>query len=1116
MKTGPFARRFLHYTDPIVMGEPFMRVLVYLFALVLSLLTGGVASAQESRGWFGADVLDVTKAEADKLGWDAAHGAKLGVVAAGSPADKAGLKAGEIVDLVDGVEVETSSAFEKTIAAKSPGSEIRLRVLSGGRERRIAVTLAEPPKIQPTQDQGGPLLMLDTGGHMAKMTGLTFTPDGKQLVSAGDDKVIRVWDWEAGKTIRTIRGQVGPGHEGKIFAMALSPDGRWLAAAGWMDSTIATTPCCGDIRLYDFATGKLVALLKGHTAVVNSLAFSPDSKRLISGGGLGDLSAIIWDVEGRKSLHRLQGHKAEICAVAFAPNGERVVTGSYDATLRLWRVSDGGLIAEMKGHMDKVSRALAIRSSDGMIASGDYAGEIRLWDGNTGRFVRTLANQGGEVGSLRFSPDGKLLLSTFGECGSCSRIQHVWNVATGEDRATHATDENFVYAAAISPDGKLAATGGGNKFKIGVWELATGAPVNGPQGKPVVLAGTSAPSWAAAFSADGKRIGWGNTWRTHTTLASNPLQYQLRLPAPGSALGRPEPLGEAAARGFVRARVTLGDLTLLHRKGGAFGYDAFLDIKQGDKVIASMERDSTNGYRHLAYSFTPDGQTIISGGAGVLTAYDLKGYRLGDFVGHESDIWAVTPSPDGKFLVSGSADQTVRLWNLKTRELIVTLFNGTDGEWVMWTPQGYYTGSPGADKIVGWQINKGSDQVPDYVGADQLRDHLNRPDIVEKAIILASAEQAVREAPGTTFKLADLLARPVPRFKILSPRADEVQRGGRAVVRIAIESTSDPIKAIRVQVNGREIGDVTPDIGSGGFAGGERMLVVPLARGKNEVRITLTNAIGEKAEALTLNHEGEGALDKRGTLYILAIGVDKYPRLGNTCGILGDKSCNLTVSGADARSLVAAVEKRLGPAHDKIVRHLLINGAGGKDEPTATNILDAIDTLKQAEETDTVLLFVAGHGINEGPNYRFLATNAEWAGDALRGSTVVPWQILQEAVEGAKGRRILFIDTCHSGNAYNQRLGNAAYHANIIAYTAARFDQTAKEDDKLGHGLFTYAVVEGLEGKGGIGAHRQISTKELADYVIKRVEELAKAQNASQEPQYFKGRDAEDYVLAKW
>src|SRR5262249_49441072 len=113
-------------------------------------------------------------------------------------------------------------------------------------------------------------------------------------------------------------------------------------------------------------------------------------------------------------------------------------------------------------------------------------------------------------------------------------------------------------------------------------------------------------------------------------------------------------------------------------------------------------------------------------------------------------------------------------------------------------------------------------------------------------------------------------------------------------------------------------------------------------------------------------------------------------------------------------------------------------------------------------------------------------------------------------------RRILLIDTCHSGNAYNQRLGNAAYHANIIAYTAARFDQTALEDRELGHGLFTYAVIEGLEGKGELATRRQISTKELADYVIKRVQELARAQSESQEPQYYRGRDADDYVLARW
>ena len=121
--------------------------------------------------------------------------------------------------------------------------------------------------------------------------------------------------------------------------------------------------------------------------------------------------------------------------------------------------------------------------------------------------------------------------------------------------------------------------------------------------------------------------------------------------------------------------------------------------------------------------------------------------------------------------------------------------------------------------------------------------------------MLGSAEQAVRNSPGTTFQLADLLARPVPRLRILSPQADTIQRGGRATVKINVEAAPDPIKAFRVQVNGRLVEETTAVIASGGISTGERDIAVPLAKGRNDIRITLTNAIGEKAETVTLTHE---------------------------------------------------------------------------------------------------------------------------------------------------------------------------------------------------------------------------------------------------------------------
>lgn len=603
-------------------------------------------------------------------------------------------------------------------------------------------------------------LMLDTGGHMALINGLVFTPDGKQIVTASDDKVIRVWDWQAGTTIRTIRGQVGPGEEGKIFALALSPDGRWLAAAGWTAAHGSRTPCCGDIRLYDFASGELRALLRGHTDAAFALAFSTDSKRLISSSA--DKTAIIWDVERREILHRLKGHTQDLYAVAFSPDGKRAVTASDDAIVRLWRTSDGGLIAEMKGHEGDIDRALAVRRSDGLIASGDVTGAIRLWDGDTGRYLRTLAKQSSSVGVLRFSADGKLLLSTCRANGCTSKkLQHVWDVGTGKEVVAYPKHNNIVLAAAVSPDGRLAATAGGDDRAIHIWDLATGETRK-------VLAGTGAPAWAVGFSADGQTVGWGRTFKggpnqdSHISEATSPIEFQLRLPLGGREMGQPEAVGAAQVAGFIRARTTLGAYKLAHRPGGnPKRSDGVLDIAREGKAEASIERGSTTGYRHRSYSFSSDGQTVVTGGAnGTLTAYDLKGKVLGEFIGHEGDVWAVAPSFDGRLLVSGSADQTVRLWNPGTRELIVTLAHGTNGEWVIWTPQGYYAGSSGAGNMLGWQINKGADRAAEYVRAVQFRERLNRPDIVARAISLASATQAVRETAGATESLVDVLARP--------------------------------------------------------------------------------------------------------------------------------------------------------------------------------------------------------------------------------------------------------------------------------------------------------------------------------------------------------------------
>jgi WD40 repeat protein len=642
------------------------------------------APAKAQPGYLGVETADVTKDEAEKLGLDAPSGVRVVQPVAGGPAAQAGVQAGDVILSVDGSDVVGAKALALIEQSRAPGSTMRLRIVRDGRLRTLTVTLAARPRGPVVT----PMPVIDTGGHTAKINDVLFTRDGRYIVSAGEDKTIRVWDWRTGKLDRVIRGEASAGDAGKIFAIALSPDERWLAVGGWLGGTLEESRA---IRLYDFASGRLVRLLKGHTNVVFDLAFAPDSRRLVSGGA--DTTAIVWDVETGAALHRLEGHSDHIYAVRVTPDGQRVVTGSYDSTLRLWRLDTGAMIGRpLTGHGDKIERGVVISPNGGTIASGDRSGEIRIWDARTGAFQRTLARQGTVIGALAFSPDGRQLLSAVGKTEPSPEPDgaRIYDVATGREAVRYTAHDNIVIAATISPDGQWAATGGGDDHEIHVWALADGTPARGADGRPVILKGTGRPAWATGVALDGRTIAWGNIGMTRVNEATR-LEHQLRLPDATRGLGMAEPVTGPTT--FARATPERGGLRLANRRGGAFGSDALLDVIRDGTAVATVERGPTDGYDHRAYSFTPDGRWLVSSGsAGHLAAYAvadveraaaaIPGRVLKDdalaalakpYVGHESTVWAVTPSPDGRLLVTGSDDQTVRIWNLATQELLLTL-----------------------------------------------------------------------------------------------------------------------------------------------------------------------------------------------------------------------------------------------------------------------------------------------------------------------------------------------------------------------------------------------------------------------------------------------------------
>lgn len=1148
---------------------------VLVVAVMASIGTVGHAVGQT---WHGLSYETLTFEKAEAAGLVVFEGAIITNVAPKSPA-AANLKPGDVITYALGdkrqriVKAEDLTGVLRDVARGSKVTLVRAR--KDAATAKVVLNHVRPDTPTAAQTAAvlstAPVLMLDTGGHMSVIRDVHFTPDGKQLVSAGDDKVIRVWSLKTGKTVRTIRGDVSPGPPGKLYGMTLSGDGRWLAAAGWLTGP---RPLTRAVRIYDFASGTMVALLKGHKGVIDSLQFSSDSQYLVSSSK--DNSAIVWqaplvngaaDWRQGKQLHHLRGHIDDIYAVTFLPDGQRVVTGSDDRTLRVWDLKTGSLLAQLLGHRDRVrsvavtrDQAAKIGDNSYLLASGDRSGEVRLWRAqdltrasnaavieNSYLLVKQKRNA---INGLAFSKDGRHLLVNCGQKCSGDYTPRLYNLATRKYTRAKVKQTSIVLTSSWTNDGQWIATAGGSNQEIHVWSPATGLPKLDDKGNPIVLVGGGRPVWGTAVSPDNAWIGWGNKWRFHTSMAKNPIQFALQLPNANRSLGAPvrvtpQSIAEQGVpKVWRRAFTRTPQYRLSHRRGGKYGFNALMDVHSGERLLATLERQNYQGEDHRAYGFTTDRTGIISGGSfGVLQRYDLKGVlntakggtitgnqldrHTKSFVGHESAIWAATPSPDGRFLVSGAADQTMRFWNMQTRELVFTLFHapaadGGVGDWVIWTPQGFYTGSPDAGRLVGWQLNNGPSKTADYVTGGQFRKTLNRRDILERAIVLASAKRAVAElAPN--HNLARLLSARPPVLTLATPDPYSTAFRGYVDVTAFVQKGSFDVERYVVSVNDFKVKTVRAPIPRDHPRPPNGQLIegfkIPLGEGENDIVIKAVSSAGEsQAMKLRVSHNGEGPLDKRGTLHVLAVGVDKYAGLGSTCGSNQDESCDLSYAGKDAQLFAKSIKSALGPRHTGGVKvRVLANGGAAEDRPTASNILAALDDLADAGPIDTVAVFLAGHGERGSDGgYYFLPTDIRRSGgfEAVgTGRNILEWSKIQERLTKPEGRRLIFLDACQSGavgaaRAYNGRLLEDAQYENFVAFMASGPNQAAIERRDLGQGLFTHALAQGIAGAAHLPGERIVRVLKLGSYIADQVWELS---NGRQRPVYTPHAD---FVLA--
>lgn len=1012
---------------------------------------------------------------------------------------------------------------------------------------------AEPPEEKPAE----PKLVLDAQGFTSRVNSLAFSPDRQLLAAAGNDKTVRIFHLETGQIQATLRGYDGIGAEGECAAVAFSPSGRELLVGVQSNTTEGAIRVYdvadfeqiaqllpghdrgGVVRLAFSRDGRFLASVGADDEVLiwDWPTRKVRGRATVQGlpsylGFLTDIPVLIaFDRGGVKAWSAL--HAKEFAKLLPAEKGELGAPALVQKTLGRLMAMDRGM-RQVKlpyaGLEDARYLDLDV-GHDLRSGSGTKAGRpcyfVGLWSDVDGRLVRLYEGHGYGVPSLALSSDGAWVASGdhFGEI-------HLWEVATGKRKSLFSGSGRRIYSVGWAPNGQGLAFG--TKPHTGTrWKFNDYADLE------------------QTFDLDKRRIRDEITGNPQTAI----LREGDRELAPEIAAEWNVNALSYRRQGRRVSRYTFPPgvmaMCATFAKSSQLGLDEAVIVGRDDNAMMCMDLRGMIGRREFvghsapvtAAAVSPDGRFLASSSidrtlrvwslanlkiyadpdfdysAGGIVTYVLPGgfaeragIRYGDLLSrmggldmptlvdrYINDRWPFKVGEAVDFDMSrGGKPYRAKVTLIASSDFIeplISLFIDHAGEWVAWTPQGYYDASPGGDRLIGWHVNDGRARAAKFYLARQFRKRFYRPDIIDRVLELGDVSKAVAAANAARprpvemldlRKVDDLKKIEPPIVRLIEPDTGARVRGGRVTVRAEVRSQNGlPITEVKILVDGRPAQG--GEVANGPDDTPERRTVtqeVDVPHGRSEVSVLAMNKESTSQPVAVVVERSGGAEPPKPKVYVFAVGISQY--------VL--KDLNLRFAHKDATDFAAAWEPQKDVFYSGVDAHSLIDV-----QASASQIRDGLQRLAQAAKPeDVAILFMSSHGMRDASGDYYLGTH-EIDPDRLLATGIPSTEFIRQVAK-LPCKVLIFVDTCHSGGLGAKLVDDplrelVSDEVGAILFASSTPREESLEYPKLQNGAFSKAILDTLQDPASdLDRDGKLTITELDFWIDNRVQKFTRGQ----------------------